>query len=242
MFKKMPNAECIKSKSPDAESGQRTGTWKKSRGPDSPMTRLKRLWRQRSFPRAYWRDCFLSARNQSAIREEILKEFNIHLRHDSQLTYFRKWVAFQDMRREAEQELEEDCRKIEAMFPKATEDEIRQMVFKAYHVRALVRDDVELGKFVLRHSLAERKFSLNKKKACEADRSSELKALDLCLQETSEFPAARQLFRAAFAELRKQKAKASVSPQDQSEKTMVSNDDGSPQAASGNDGPDTAKA
>jgi predicted ATP-binding protein involved in virulence len=221
-----------------ADFDKRRSEQGKLRGGESEMTRLKELWSEPSFAnsRDYWRERLFSRRAQSTLREEIFKEFSIKLVHDYQITRFRQWVEGHDERDEMEEQMEEDCRRIERMFPKATENEIRRIVFKAYHLRALARDDVELGKFILRQSLAERKLALSEKKASEAGRSDKLKALGLCLDETSDYPAARQLFRAAFAELRKQKAKASVSPQDQSEKTMTNNYDGPPQAASGNDG------
>jgi len=76
----------------------------KLRGTDCPLTRLKELWLkpQFAFSRDYWREQFAPARTQEALRQEILQKYNIHLRHDSQLTVFRQWVRDQDFREKAE--------------------------------------------------------------------------------------------------------------------------------------------
>ncbi len=171
----------------------------------SPLTLLKELWRSPSFAesRDYWREQFDSRRTQAAIRKEIRQKHNIHLRFDKQLTHFRRWVTDQDLREQQEEEMEEDCRRIQKLFPDATEEEIRKIMLRAFQIRALARGEVNLGKFVLRHCLADRKLSFHQKQALRAERKQEEKALDLCLEETRDFPDARQQFKSAFDALRR---------------------------------------
>ncbi|HEY1661990.1 MAG TPA: hypothetical protein VGI03_06185 [Verrucomicrobiae bacterium] len=179
----------------------------KLRGTNSPLTLLKELWLSGFFveSRDYWREQFGSRRTQSEIREEIYQKYNVHLQYDKQLTRFRQWVEDQDQRDEEIEAMNEDLRRTNGMCTNATVAEIRDTVYQTYHMRALARGDVKLGKFILRMDLADRKLALRQRKARLAEEEEASRALDFCIEEARKYPEVEKLFREAFAGLRKAK-------------------------------------
>lgn len=169
------------------------------------MTLLKELWLGESFAesRDYWREQFSSRRTQAAIREEIYQKHDIRLSFDNQLTHFRQWVEDQDLRDKELDAMLEDLKRVNGICDEVTDEEIREKIFEAYHLRALARGDIKLGKFILRMDLADRKLGFRVEKENNATMSKGAKALQFCLAETVKFPEVQKLFVDAFAALDK---------------------------------------
>lgn len=176
--------------------------------PETALQKLKAAWlRLPEATQDYWREQFSSSRKQSDIRAELAKKLGVKLPHDSKLTKFRSWLDDQDQRDQIAAESEEDRRRFEQLFPNDTPQQIQEKMLVAFQARALTRGDAGLGKFMLRHSLAERRFAASREDAAKASRSDEEKALEYCLEESKTFPEVQEQFKSAFAALKKAKSR-----------------------------------
>ena len=111
----------------------------------SPMTSLKRLWRD-SFSedeRDYWREQFISSRSQAALRKELHQKYGIALRYDNQLNRFREWIADFDAREEEHGRVADERMELESQG--LTPDELCSELLFRMKARALVRGDFKLG-------------------------------------------------------------------------------------------------
>jgi protoporphyrinogen oxidase len=91
-----------------------------------------------------------------------------------------------------------------------TLDQVREEVLRRSYFRSLASGDFTFGLKVLAADATgrfkEREVSLAESNAADAKKTEQEKALEFCLDEAREVPAAQEFFRKAFAELKKAKA------------------------------------
>lgn len=176
-------------------------------GSESEVTKFKLLWRDSLPPsaREYWRDQFASTRTQADLRAEIFAKLRINLKRDNQLTSFRDWLADQDLRDRQAERMEENERRIRDAHPGWSLDQVREEVLKQSYYEASATGDWKLGLKTVDKDLKAKAQATEEERYRDARRTDEEKALSLCLDEAKQFPAVQELFKQAFAALRKAK-------------------------------------
>lgn len=119
----------------------------KLRPSDSPLTKLKALWRiMPEDQREGWRLKFVSeTQTQAQLRDEVKRSTGVHLKYDSQLNAFRDWDARQlALDREAEAQAQDEAQLLNE-HPDWSLDKAREQVLKRSYQRAVATGDFKLG-------------------------------------------------------------------------------------------------
>jgi hypothetical protein len=189
-------------------------------GQPSELTKLKLLTPEKQEVIWSWRDELENEKplTNAQIRNRIAKQYGIRLSLDKQLSEFWRWYA-------AQQELEESNDLIEQFEeftrkqnPDWSPDKVRDIGIAFFMAHTTARKDA--NKFATIVSLdqqerfgrtkgahKERQVALAEQKHVETKKDDGAKALEYCLEEAKQFPAVQELFKVAFAALRKAKAK-----------------------------------
>jgi len=175
------------------------------------ISKLKELWRTLSEDaRDYWRSRLQSGgegNTQPEIRRDIFAKLKINLRSDAQLSKFKSWMEQQDaMDAEAEQADEEE-RRILSEHPDWTKQQVREDLLRRFYNRARATGDSKLGLKTVAGDMKTEALAFEKEKFQESKKSQAEKALELCLEEARKYPEVQQLFKDAFAALKKAQKK-----------------------------------
>jgi hypothetical protein len=179
-------------------------------GKNSELTKLKRLWQQPSFleSREFWREQFVSELKQPEIRALIKKKLQINLQWNRQLTEFTQWIERQDQLEAEAEAMAQDEAQLRSQFGESwTLDQIREEVLKRSYARAMATGDFAAGRKTIVQDLNTKKVALDEQKAIDAKKDDQARALEFCLEEAKKYPDVQEMFKAAFAALRKAKAK-----------------------------------
>lgn len=173
------------------------------------MQRMKDVWKRMSDDaRDYWREqLFLSHRKLSELRSEILAKFKIQFDYDARLSEFKNWIEDQDARDSHEERMQENERRLKEQHPDWTIDEIRQEVLRQSYLESLGAGNFKQGLATVAVETKAKKLVNDARRYEDAKRSDEEKALSLCLEDAKQFPEVQQMFRDAFAALKKARSK-----------------------------------
>lgn len=176
-------------------------------GKESELTRFKALWRTLADSvREYWREQFISERTQADIRREINSKLKINLQYDKQLNQFRDWVTEQDKRDAQAEFMQENERRLIEQHPDWSLDRVREEVIRQSYFQTLAVGDFKLGLKTVTGELKSKAHEAEERRYQESKRSDEEKALALCLEQARPYPEVQEMFKAAFAALKKAKA------------------------------------
>lgn len=193
--------------------------------PDSELTKLKALWRDTlsESARDYWRQLFASLATQPEIRKQISAKLKINLTANKQLTNFCAWLTREEEREkraELQFEAEENLKRmilarVREEHPEWTEtqvasvalEEARKLVLIGSYAETLATGQFNLGLATAQVELRAAAAQEEKQRYRDARRTDEEKALALVLEDCKAFPEVTELFKAAFAALRKAKGK-----------------------------------
>jgi hypothetical protein len=174
-------------------------------GSNSPMTKLKQLWR--AMPddeRERWRSVFVSNVPSAEIRERIRAELDIGLDDDAQLCRFRDWEEKERVKDELEELMKEDERYWEEQFGR---DEAltraRNKLLRCSYARSIRYGNYQEGLRTLRGDCRIQRADLAVKNSAELHKDGQARALELCLDDAKKFPEVVDLFRHAFTALGK---------------------------------------
>jgi len=171
--------------------------------PPGELARLKQVWLGFSDDaRACWQDLFASKAKPAQIRKKLLARLGINLRYDAQLNVFRDWELRQRVLDQHGEWMQEIERRLTALHPDWTLDQVREEVLRKAYFVTLACGDFKLGLQTVAQNLNAKKFALGEAKAAEAMKDEQAKALEFCLGEAKKFPAVQKLFKTAFAAFR----------------------------------------
>ncbi len=165
----------------DQKSGRQPGSVGRISGPpDSPLNRLKLLWRDSlsETDRDYWREQMASLRPLPDLRDELNAQFKIELVYDGQLSFFHRWVEKLDRwHLEAELAVEAEA---ELAKQGLSGDQLRGELLKRMKTRALAQGDFDLGATAVtldlkaeQVAISQRRLTLLERKAAAFDRAQE---------------------------------------------------------------------
>jgi hypothetical protein len=179
-------------------------------GSEAPMTRLKELWREMpEVERDEWRDLFVSNLPSVEIREKIMAKLHIPLPRDSQLCRFRDWAEKEREQEELVEGLAEDVLFFEKRF--GTDEasaQARKKMLACSYARALRRGNYGDVLRTMRADCRDRRLDLTTQTTAHRLADGQVKALELCLDDSKKYPEVVEMFQQAFAALREAKGPA----------------------------------
>lgn len=189
-------------------------------GSDSELTKLKALSPEQREAIWAWRsevDGKGLPLTNTALRNRLAERFSIRLSQDAQLSKFWSW-QFHQVRVESYNGMLEQFQDFYTRLnPSASRQQVREAGIAFFMTEAAAKGDrdgfLDVANLDLaevtgksKASFKEREVTLAEQKAAEAKKSEQQKALEMCLEEAKQFPEVEQLFKDAFAALKKAKA------------------------------------
>lgn len=191
-------------------------------GSNSELTRLKGLSPDQRDAIWNWRsekDSNGKPLTNAFMRQRLVDQFGIRLSRDPQLSEFWSWQWHQMRVEGYNAKLEQFQEFYTKQNPNASREKVREAGIAFFMTEAAAEGDRDAFLDVANLDLAdvtgktkasfkEREVSLAEQKAAEAKKSDQQKALEMCLEEAKQFPAVMELFKSAFAALKKAKMAA----------------------------------
>ena len=152
-----------------------------------------------------------STRTNAEIRQLIGEFYEIQLSRDTQLSSFYGWVKLTRKTHEREARIQQwlECEKLE--HPELTDQELHRRGQRKFKLLSIAEDDPDSWATILggetRAAQKDRELNLAERKFAETKKDEQTKALELCLEEAKAFPDVHELFKQAFAALKKAKGK-----------------------------------
>lgn len=175
--------------------------------PQSELTKAKAHWLALPEPeRDEWTSFVLSAATLPQMRKWIFEKSGINLHKRDQMQRFRKWLVQQQLavqRAKENKDAEERIQKEHSGWPL---DRVREEVLKEAYASTRAKEDYKLGLQTVTAHCRTQSGQLDQRRYEDSKRSNEEKALAVCLQDAKKFPEVIELFKQAFAALRKAKA------------------------------------
>lgn len=183
-------------------------------GGHSELTRLKILWRDSlaDDAREFWRSRFASDASQAEIRRQLLAKLKINLRFDKQLTTFRQWDEAQQEREALGERMEEREAELRTQNPSWSLEQVREELLKEAAAHAIANRDFKVGLKVTAGIAKKVGEDREAERFAEARKDEQAKALEYCLEEAKKFPEVQDLFKAAFAALKKARGAGRTGP------------------------------
>ena len=189
-------------------------------GSDSELTRLKNLSPEQREAIWGWRsevDSKNMPLTNAALRNRLAEHFGIRLSQDAQLSKFWSWQFHQVRVEGYNAKLEQFQEFYTRQNPNASREKVREAGIAFFMTEAAADGDRDAFLDVANLDLAEvtgktkasfkeREVALAEQKAAELKKSDQQKALEACLADAKEFPDVLEMFKSAFAALKKAKA------------------------------------
>lgn len=190
-------------------------------GSESELTKLKNLSPEKREAIWGWRsetDEKQKPLTNLALRNRLAEQFGIRLSRDGQLSEFWSWQWHQMRVEGYNAKLEQFQEFYAKQNPNASRQQVRDAGIAFFMTEAAANGDRDGFLDVANLDLAdltgktkgnfkEREVTLAEQKFAETKKSDQQKALEMCLEEAKEFPEVLELFKAAFAALKKAKTK-----------------------------------
>jgi hypothetical protein len=173
---------------------------------NSPMTKLKLLWRTMPDDELErWRGLFVSNLPSAEIREKIRAELAVVLTDDGQLCRFRDWDEREQEEEEKAERLEENVRYWEQQFGTQEDamEKARKKLLVCSYAQAFQDGNFRDGLRTLRADCRERRLELAAQNSAETQKQGQARALELCLEDAKKHPEVVEMFQQAFTALEK---------------------------------------
>jgi len=123
------------------------------------------------------------------------------------LSEFCSWYALRQQVKRNESTVETLLAEFKAASPDATPEKVQAVGQAFFSALALETQDIKPWFLAQQVALKKQQQDLDQQKFAESKKDEATKALEYCLDEAKQFPAVQDLFKAAFAALKKAKVK-----------------------------------